>query len=118
MSNMDAVSASGAPGIKAEGLALNQSQNPASTGAGGSTQVTPSGVKPWPPKGPETGRDAKVRDGILSRLASGQKASGDKKARKRLTSKNYEKLPEIRKKKEDAKKQEELAAKKQRAAAY
>ena len=37
---------------------------------------------------------------------------------KRLTSKNYEKLPEIRKKKEEAKKQEELVAKKQRAAAY
>lgn len=34
---------------------------------------------------------------------------------KKLTNKNYEKLPEIRQKKEDAKKQEELAKKKQKA---
>jgi hypothetical protein len=34
-------------------------------------------------------------------LASGQKVLVDKKAMKKLTSKNYEKLPEIKKKKED-----------------
>ena len=34
---------------------------------------------------------------------------------KKLTNKNYENLPEIRKRKEDAKKQEELAKKKIRA---
>ena len=115
---MDAISASGGPGAKAEGVHLSQLQNPTSARPRVNTQATPSGVKPWPPKGPETARDAKLRDGILSRLASGQKVSVDKKAMKRLTSKNYEKLPEIRKKKEDAKKQEELVAKKQRAAAY
>ena len=49
-------------------------------------------------------------DGLLSRLASGQKASVDIKSMKRLTNKNYEKLPEIQKKKEEAKKQEDLKA--------
>ena len=37
---------------------------------------------------------------------------------KKLTNKNYEKLPEIRKQKEDLKKQEELLKKKQRAQQY
>ena len=37
---------------------------------------------------------------------------------KKLTNKNYEKLPEILKKKEEAKRHEELAAKKERAAKY
>ena len=55
---------------------------------------------------------------LLSRLASGQKGPIDKKSMKRLTHKNYEKLPEIRKKKEDAKKAEELLAKKERAEKY
>lgn len=55
---------------------------------------------------------------LLARLASGQKGPIDRKAMKKLTNKNYENLPEIRKKKEDAKKAEELQAKKERAQKY
>lgn len=55
---------------------------------------------------------------LLTRLASGTKAKVDLQAMRRLTKGNYEKLPEILKKKEDAKRQEELAVKKARAAAY
>ena len=55
---------------------------------------------------------------LMTRLASGMKGKVDKKAMKRLTVKNYEKLPEIIKKKEEAKQKEELAAKKARCAAY
>ena len=40
----------------------------------------------------------------MMRLASGTKMSIDKKAMKRLTSKNYDKLPEIVKKRELEKK--------------
>lgn len=45
---------------------------------------------------------------LLSRLATGSKVQVDEKSMKRLTIKNYEKLPEIIKKKEEQKKQEEL----------
>ena len=62
-------------------------------------------------------KDQKQMD-LLNRLATGAKVNIDKKAMKKLTNKNYEKLPEIRKQKEDAKKQEELAKKKQRAIEY
>lgn len=58
------------------------------------------------------------RSELLTRLASGTKAKVDLQAMRRLTKGNYEKLPEILKKKEDAKRQEELAVKKARAAAY
>ena len=58
------------------------------------------------------------RSDLLSRLASGTKAKIDKQSMRRLTKGNYEKLPEILKKKEDAKKQEELSRKKERAMAY
>ena len=51
---------------------------------------------------------------LLSRLASGQKALVDKKEMKKLTRTNYENLPEVRQRKEDAKKREELLAKKQK----
>ena len=40
----------------------------------------------------------------MSRLASGKKHEVDKKAMKKLTTKNYAKLPEIMRKKEEAKK--------------
>lgn len=51
---------------------------------------------------------------LLQRLASGQKAIIDKKEMRKLTKTNYENLPEVRQRKEDAKKREELAAKKQK----
>ena len=47
---------------------------------------------------------------LLQRLASGQKAFVDKKAMRKLTKNNYENLPEVRQRKEDAKRREELAA--------
>ena len=40
---------------------------------------------------------------LMARLASGGKAMVDKKAMRKLTIKNYEKLPEIMKKKQEAK---------------
>ena len=55
---------------------------------------------------------------LMSRLASGLKTAVDVKAMKRLTIKNYEKLPEIIKKKQEAVKIEELKAKKEKASIY
>lgn len=56
--------------------------------------------------------DTRIDGNLMSRLASGQKPEKiDKKAMKRLTAKNFEKLPEILKKKEDQKKQEEIKEK-------
>lgn len=54
---------------------------------------------------------------MLSRLAAGSKASVDKRAMKQLTGKNYAKLPEILKRKEEAKQKVEMAAKRAKAAA-
>ena len=44
----------------------------------------------------------------MSRLARGEKAEVSKKDMLKLTSKNYEMLPEVRKKKEEEKKKEEM----------
>ena len=44
---------------------------------------------------------------LMSRLASGQKHDVDKKEMKKLTNKNYDMLPEVRKKREEEKKKEE-----------
>jgi hypothetical protein len=44
----------------------------------------------------------------MSRLAKGEKAEISKKDMLKLTTKNYELLPEVKKKKEDEKKKEEL----------
>jgi len=44
----------------------------------------------------------------MSRLARGQKAEVNKKDMLKLTNKNYEMLPEVRKKKDDERKKEEL----------
>ena len=44
----------------------------------------------------------------MQRLATGQKTEVDKKSMKKLTEKNYENLPEVVKKKEEAQKKEEL----------
>ncbi len=44
----------------------------------------------------------------MSRLAGGQKGEVSKKEMKALTSKNYELLPEVRKKKEEQKKKDEF----------
>lgn len=41
---------------------------------------------------------------LMARLAMGQKVQVDKKEMKRLTSKNYQNLPEIKKKQEEEKK--------------
>ncbi len=45
---------------------------------------------------------------LMSRLAKGEKAEISKKDMLKLTTKNYELLPEVKKKKEDEKKKEEL----------
>ena len=56
-------------------------------------------------EGAENRSTSDVRNqNLMSRLASGAKTSIDKKAMKRLTSKNYEKLPEVVRQKEEAKK--------------
>lgn len=54
----------------------------------------------------------------MTRLATGQKANVDKKQMRLLTVKNYEKLPEIIKKKQEEKRQEELKAAKEKAHQY
>ena len=55
---------------------------------------------------------------LMARLASGGKAMVDKKAMRKLTIKNYEKLPEILKKKKEEKQREEQQANKARQAAF
>jgi hypothetical protein len=45
---------------------------------------------------------------LMSRLARGDKVEVSKKDMLKLTNKNYEQLPEVRKKKEDQKKKEEM----------
>jgi hypothetical protein len=45
---------------------------------------------------------------LMSRLARGEKVEISKKDMLKLTNKNYEQLPEVRKKKEDEKKKEEM----------
>ena len=47
---------------------------------------------------------------LMSRLAKGEKAEVNKKDMLKLTSKNYELLPEVRKKKEQEMKKEEMKA--------
>ena len=64
--------------------------------------------------GGDSARGEKLPIELLQRLASGQKALVDKKEMRKLTKTNYENLPEVRQRKEDAKKKEEAAAKKQR----
>ena len=59
-----------------------------------------------------------IDEKIMYRLATGQKADIDPKNMKRLTLKNYEKLPEIQKKKQDAQKLEDMKAKKEKANKY
>lgn len=58
--------------------------------------------------------DSKVNNDLLLRLASGNKPAIDKKEMKKLTTKNYQNLPEIKKKKEDEKMKKEIAAKRER----
>ena len=55
---------------------------------------------------------------LLSRLASGQKTLVDEKSMKKLTTRNYQKLPEIRKKEEQKRLREEQAAKREKAKLY
>ncbi|CDW80373.1 UNKNOWN [Stylonychia lemnae] len=69
------------------------------------------------------GNDAKKQKGIanenlMMRLAMGKKVQVDKKEMKKLTSKNYYNLPEIKKKKEEEQKRLENAARKAAAADY
>lgn len=53
----------------------------------------------------------------MTRLVSGSKAKVDPSAMKRLTSKNYQRLPEVQKKKEEMKRREAEAENKRRIAA-
>ena len=55
---------------------------------------------------------------LMVRLAMGQKVQVDKKEMKKLTSKNYANLPEIKAKKEEEKKRQENMARKAAAAEY
>ena len=45
---------------------------------------------------------------LMHRLARGEKAEVSKRDMLKLTNKNYEQLPEVRKKREDEKKKEEM----------
>ena len=45
---------------------------------------------------------------LMSRLAKGEKTTVDKKEMLKLTSKNYELLPEVKRKKEEEKKKQEF----------
>ena len=45
---------------------------------------------------------------LMTRLARGEKAEVSKKEMLKLTSKNYEQLPEVRKKREEERKKEEM----------
>lgn len=49
----------------------------------------------------------------MSRLASGTRAEVSKKAMRKLTSKNYENLPEVRKRREEESKKEDLRKRQQ-----
>ena len=62
--------------------------------------------------------DSEPKSELLGRLARGQKEPIDKKEMKKLTTKNYQNLPEIKKKKEDEKLKKELAAKRERQVKY
>lgn len=55
---------------------------------------------------------------LMHRLATGQKAQVDMKEMKKITNKNYENLPEIKKKKEEEKKREELKQRQQMVKKY
>lgn len=57
-----------------------------------------------------TGNDQKQKDiplELMQRLAKGQKAQIDSKEMKKLSHKNYENLPEVKKKKEEERKKED-----------
>jgi hypothetical protein len=56
----------------------------------------------------ENGKNMHKNLELMSRLARGQKAEVSKKEMLKLTSKNYELLPEVRKKKEEEKKKEDM----------
>ena len=80
---------------------------------------------PNPPKTPQSKQESQIelqqpednQNALLSRLAAGSKASVDKRAMKQLTGKNYAKLPEILKRKEEEKQKVEMAAKRAKFAA-
>jgi len=48
----------------------------------------------------------------MDRLANGKRTTVDKKEMKKLTTRNYENLPEIKKRKDEEKKRQELAERK------
>jgi hypothetical protein len=56
----------------------------------------------------ESGKNLPKNLDLMSRLARGEKAEVSKKDMLKLTSKNYEMLPEVRKKKDEEKKKEEM----------
>jgi ALMS motif len=53
-----------------------------------------------------------TKDVLLGRLAAGKKTQIDRKEMKRLTNKNYNNLPEIKKKREEELKKQENQARK------
>ena len=56
----------------------------------------------------ESGKNLSKNLDLMQRLARGEKAEVSKKDMLKLTNKNYEMLPEVRKKKEEEKKKEEM----------
>lgn len=60
----------------------------------------------------------KEKEDLMVRLAMGKKVQVDKKEMKKLTNKNFQNLPEIKKKREEEKKRQELAERKAAAANY
>ena len=63
-------------------------------------------------------KDSRSEDALLSRLASGQKVTVDPKQMKRLTTKNYSQLPEVKQKQEEERKQKDFIEKKQKVLQY
>lgn len=56
----------------------------------------------------DSGKPVGKNSELMSRLARGEKVEVSKKDMLKLTNKNYEMLPEVRKKKEDERKKEEM----------
>ena len=56
----------------------------------------------------ESGKSLAKNSELMQRLARGEKAEVTKKDMLKLTNKNYEMLPEVRKKREEEKKREEM----------
>ena len=69
-------------------------------------------------KGDLSNRSIDSNPDLMLRLSQGLKAKVDPKAMKKLTSKNYSKLPEIVQKKEEQRKKEEMVKQQERRREY